>query len=69
MSDFKLVTIIGIHSGESLLNCSPDEAEAKWKAAVSNPDFVAAVLFKGGQIAPLSGQSFRLLKAKARKAP
>lgn len=63
MALYKLITIIGIHSKEEFIENSPED---KWKAALRNPDFVAAALFQGGQVAPLSGQQFYFLKAKAR---
>lgn len=67
MASHKLVTIIGIHAREALLKVSDDEAEAKWQEAVQNPDFVAGALFKGGHVAPLSGQQFYFVKADARR--
>jgi hypothetical protein len=67
MASHKLVTIIGIHSREQLLNVSDDEAASAWKEAQDNPDFVAGALFKGGHVAPLSGQKFCLVEAKCKE--
>ena len=66
MADFKLVTIIGIHSEETFPTAA--DAEGAWSAAVEHPAFVAAALFKGGHTAPLSGQKFRFVRAQARPA-
>jgi hypothetical protein len=66
MASHKLVTIIGIHAREALLNVTDGEAQAKWQEAVADPDFVAGALFQGGHTAPLSGQQFHLIRAKAR---
>lgn len=59
MADWKLVTVIGIHAKESLISGTPDE---QWLKSVANQDCVFAVLYKGGHIAPLSGQSFQYHK-------
>ena len=68
MADFKLITIIGIHAAESYPRA--DQAEEAWATAVADPAFVAAALFQGGHTAPLSGQSFSLVRvAHHRKAP
>lgn len=61
--DFKLVTIIGIHSHETFHSAA--EIEAVWTAAVSHRAFVAAALFQGGHDAPLSGQTFQPVRVEA----
>jgi len=62
MADYKLVTIIGIHAKETFPATA--DVDAEWEKAVTHPAFVAAALFRGGHTAPLSGQSFGLVKAK-----
>lgn len=67
MAAYKLVTIIGIHPREQFFDGATadfDAAEA-WEAALKHPAFVAAAAYKGGHVAPLSGQSFHLQQAQA----
>ncbi len=65
MSHSKLVTIIGIHAREALLDTA-EETEAAWAKALANEALVAAVLFQGGRTAPLSGQSFYPVRTEYR---
>lgn len=65
MAAFKLVTVIGIHPKEYFLDTDA-AANTAWSEAVTHPSFVAAALFKGGHTAPLSGQSFAVVRALAR---
>lgn len=63
MADFKIVSVIGIYPKEEFIDGDP---EPRWNAVIGNPDFVCAALYKGGLNAPLSGQSFSLVKTKAK---
>jgi len=67
MASHKLVYVLGIHATEKLLDTNEAGAEREWKKVVNDVDFVTAALFRGGNIAPLSGQTFYFVKAKACK--
>jgi hypothetical protein len=67
MADYKLVTIIGIHSRETFPTSA--EVEEVWSKLVANRDLVAAALFRGGHTAPLSGQEFVVDRVHARPSP